>query len=103
MAIRQIRTMVAGIRIYLKAKMDANREMAQEDDGPGTLVVVQESEPNQTIGTLKIEIDRINANMNNLKADIIDTLKADIIESLRRDMEKWEQRIVMKLKEIRSS
>ena len=72
MTIHEMRTMVARLRIYWKAKKNENREMGHEDDCPRTLVEVDELTQNVTVGTLKIEMDRINAKMNDLKSDIIE-------------------------------
>ena len=82
-AIHQITTIVDGIRIYLKVKINRNKEISNQDDCPGTLIEAQESTQNEQAGTLNIDINKLNEKMNEFKAEII--------EALRKDMAKGEK------------
>ena len=67
--------MATSIMIYWKACIDQNRELRPEDEFPGTLIEVEHLPQNETVETIKIEID---AKINDLKSEIIETLRKDI-------------------------
>ena len=69
--------MATSIQIYLKARIDRNRELRPEAGRPGTLLEVQDISPNETIETLKIEIE---TKISDWKSEIIDTLRKDMVK-----------------------
>ena len=79
-AIHQITLMFAGLKIFWNAYLKRKRQLGRDDSGPDGVIEVQNSVPSEYVSTMKIEIDKINRNISDFKAEII--------EIMRKDMEK---------------
>ena len=68
--------MVAGLQMFWTTCRDRNRELCRKDDVPGISIDVQ-SQHNETVDTIKIEIDRINKKVDDFQSETIETLRKD--------------------------
>ena len=98
MVMHQIRVMVAGVKLYCRACLDRNRDINHEHSYPSILIEVDGLVQNDTIETLKIEIDGIDRKINEFKS-FVETEIVETLKTLRIDMEECEEKIITKLKD----
>ena len=89
----QVKVMLAGLRIYFRACLDRNKKIDPEQSSPGILNEVHDLVKNDTVETLKIEMDELDKKINDFKTEIVETMKA-----LRKDMKKTEEQIMTQLR-----
>ena len=99
MVMHQIKVMAAGLKVYCRACLGRNREINQENSYPSILIEVDDLEQNNTVETLKIEIDGIDTKINDFKA-FVETEIVETLKTLRKDMEKQDEKIITKLKDL---
>ena len=98
MVMHHIRVMIAGVKVYYRACLDRNREINHENSYPSILIEVNDLVQNDTVETLKIEIGRIDAKIDDFKA-FVETELVETLKTLRIDMERSEEKIITKLKD----
>ena len=86
-----MRVVAEKLQIYYNSHLARKRRLSPEDCHPPDLIEVQDLRNQHPISAQNIEIDKINAAINDFKVEIIEKLKTDI--------EKSEERILTKLRE----
>ena len=79
-AIHQTTLMFAGLKIFWDAYLKRKRQLGRDDCGPDGAKEVQNSVPSEHVSTMKIEIDKINRNISDFKAEIIEIIRKGMEE-----------------------
>ena len=88
----QVKILVVGLQIFWKKNFARNRVMSHEDCDPGELIEEKESTKNEIGVSLKAELNKITAQIQN-QNEIIEKMKHELEKTGTRQHEGLERRI----------